>query len=103
MWFHVFTAHLLSVYYSVCFRDGEYGLSKQEYRRFLIRLTKEQRKKFELIGSFEILADGKEQIYVDEFETILENMLKQVDLKLKKSNTILSRLMIGVNELIGSI
>jgi len=38
-------AHLLSTYYECAFRDDNNGMDENEYRRFLGRLSQEQRKK----------------------------------------------------------
>merc|ERR1712244_39629 len=45
-------AHLLSTFYECAFRDEDNRMDKGEYERFLGRLSRRQRKKFEQLGSF---------------------------------------------------
>lgn len=76
-------AHLLNFFYECALRDGDEGMSKREYKRFLGRLSKSQRAKFEEQGTFEELAGEDEQIDLQEFQAILENVLADVDELLK--------------------
>jgi len=72
-------AHLLSIYYECEFRDSSDGMSKDEYIRFLGRLSKPQRLKFEKLGTFEELAGADGIIDVQEFQQILSKFLETTE------------------------
>lgn len=76
-------AHLLNFFYECALKDGDEGMSKREYRRFLGRLSQKQREKFEEQGTFEELAGDDNQIDLREFQGILEKVLSDVDELLK--------------------
>merc|ERR1712087_928985 len=76
-------AHLLSTFYECAFRDDDNRMDKGEYERFLGRLSKKQRAKFEDLGSFEKLAGEDGAIDLNEFQDMLELVLRQVDELLK--------------------
>merc|ERR1711933_524185 len=46
-------AHLLSTFYECAFRDDDNRMDKQEYERFLGRLSRKRRDNFEKQGTFE--------------------------------------------------
>jgi len=77
------SAQLLSLYYDCAFRDGNLGLSKDEYQRFLGRLSKNQRARFENLGSFEkLLQDNNQQdneMSLQTFLKILQTILEEMD------------------------
>jgi len=76
------SAQLLSLYYDCAFRDGNLGLSKEEYTRFLARLSVNQRKRFEEQGSFEqILKDNneKDEMSLKTFLKLLQTILEAMD------------------------
>jgi len=77
------SAQLLSLYYDCAFRDGNLGLSKNEYERFLGRLSKGQRKRFEDLGSFEqLLRDNNNQddeMSLQTFLKMLQTILEAMD------------------------
>merc|ERR1712083_823486 len=72
-------AHLLSTFYECAFRDDDNRMDKKEYERFLGRLSKKQREKFESLGTFEKLAGEDGHIDLQEFQDMLENVLREVD------------------------
>eukprot|EP00485_Elphidium_margaritaceum_P009923 CAMPEP_0202688392 /NCGR_PEP_ID=MMETSP1385-20130828/3913_1 /ASSEMBLY_ACC=CAM_ASM_000861 /TAXON_ID=933848 /ORGANISM="Elphidium margaritaceum" /LENGTH=292 /DNA_ID=CAMNT_0049343359 /DNA_START=50 /DNA_END=928 /DNA_ORIENTATION=+ len=72
-------AQLLSSYYEVCFRDDINGCSKQEWQRFLAKLTKDQRTQFEKKGTFEQLAGRDNIIDLQEFQGIVDEILAKCD------------------------
>jgi len=76
-------AHLLSTYYECAFRDDNNGMDENEYRRFLGRLSQEQRKKFEAEGDFKKIAGDDNQIDIQEFQQLLEHVLRDIDEVLK--------------------
>jgi len=77
-------AYLLNCFYTAAFsRDDDGKMNSQEYKKFLARLLPEQRKKFEDLGSFEQLAGEDQLIDLDEFQQMLEKILKDVDELLK--------------------
>jgi len=76
-------AHLLSTYYECAFRDDNNGMDENEYKRFLGRLSADQRKKFEAEGTFKQIAGDDDQIDIHEFQALLEHVLKDIDEVLK--------------------
>eukprot|EP01084_Bolivina_argentea_P024390 45451_1 len=72
-------AHLLTAFYECAFRDDDNAMDKKEYMRFLVRLTKKQRLRFQELGNFEQLADETGHINIDKFQDILEIVLEDVD------------------------
>mmetsp|Transcript_27070 Transcript_27070/g.42839 ORF Transcript_27070/g.42839 Transcript_27070/m.42839 type:complete len:296 (+) Transcript_27070:117-1004(+) len=77
-------AHLLSTFYECAFRDDDNRMDKQEYERFLGRLSRRQREKFKQLGSFEKLAGEDKHIDLQEFQEMLEEVLTEVDELLKE-------------------
>jgi len=78
-------AYLLNAFYTAAFsRDDDGKMNKQEYAKFLARLLPDQRKKFESLGSFEQIAGDDQLIDLDEFQQMLEKILKDVDELLKE-------------------
>lgn len=77
-------AHLLSTFYECAFRDEDNRMDKDEYGRFLGRLSKRQREKFTNLGSFEKLAGKDGTINLQQFQDILEDVLVEVDELLKQ-------------------
>eukprot|EP01084_Bolivina_argentea_P154331 269051_1 len=77
-------AHLLSTFYECAFRDDDNRMDKGEYERFLGRLSKRQREKFKELGTFEELAGDDGAIDLQEFQTMLEEILTEVDELLKQ-------------------
>jgi len=76
-------AHLLSTFYECAFRDDDSKMNKGEYRRFLGRLSQNQRKKFEDLGTFEELAGEDQQLDLGEFQELIERVLVDVDQMLR--------------------
>lgn len=76
-------AHLLSTFYECAFRDDDNRMDKQEYERFLGRLSRKQRDNFEKQGTFEDIAGEDGHIDLAEFQDILETVLREVDELLK--------------------
>eukprot|EP00485_Elphidium_margaritaceum_P008847 CAMPEP_0202702276 /NCGR_PEP_ID=MMETSP1385-20130828/15292_1 /ASSEMBLY_ACC=CAM_ASM_000861 /TAXON_ID=933848 /ORGANISM="Elphidium margaritaceum" /LENGTH=338 /DNA_ID=CAMNT_0049359897 /DNA_START=27 /DNA_END=1043 /DNA_ORIENTATION=- len=73
-------AHLLTAFYECAFRDaGDDAMDKNEYNRFLVRLTTKQRQRFEELGDFEKLADATGRIDIVKFQDYLEMVLENVD------------------------
>merc|ERR1712130_105337 len=72
-------AHLLSTFYECAFRDEDNRMDKGEYERFLGRLSKKQRAKFEALGTFEEIAGEDGHIDLAEFQDMLEQVLREVD------------------------
>lgn len=70
-------ASLLSIYYEVCIRDGEAGLSKGEYNRFLGRLNHNTKEIFKEEGSFESIAGEDNIIDLVEFEELLDKVIEK--------------------------
>lgn len=68
-------ASLFSIYYEVCTRDGEAGLSKEEYKRFLGRLNDNTKQLFKDEGSFEAIAGEDNIIDLMEFEDLLDRVI----------------------------
>jgi len=77
-------AHLLSTFYECAFRDDDNRMDKQEYNRFLGRLSRRQREKFKELGTFEELAGDDNHIDLQEFQDMLEEVLTEVDELLKQ-------------------
>eukprot|EP01084_Bolivina_argentea_P068961 125518_1 len=77
-------AHLLSTFYECAFRDDDNRMDKQEYNRFLGRLSRRQREKFRQLGTFEELAGDDNHIDLHEFQDMLEEVLTEVDELLKQ-------------------
>merc|ERR1712154_24577 len=77
-------AHLLSTFYECAFRDDDNRMDENEYKRFLGRLSKRQREKFKDLGSFKDLAGDDNHIDLQEFQTMLEEVLTEVDELLKQ-------------------
>jgi len=78
-------AYLLNKFYECAFmRDDDGKMNKMEYTRFLARLTEEQREKFKQLGDFEQLAGDDQLIDLDEFQGIIERVLKDVDELIKE-------------------
>eukprot|EP00485_Elphidium_margaritaceum_P000567 CAMPEP_0202701110 /NCGR_PEP_ID=MMETSP1385-20130828/14216_1 /ASSEMBLY_ACC=CAM_ASM_000861 /TAXON_ID=933848 /ORGANISM="Elphidium margaritaceum" /LENGTH=289 /DNA_ID=CAMNT_0049358449 /DNA_START=84 /DNA_END=956 /DNA_ORIENTATION=- len=77
-------AHLLSTFYECAFRDEDNRMDKEEYERFLGRLSKRQREKFRQLGTFEQLAGEDQHIDLGEFQEMLERVLTEVDELLKQ-------------------
>jgi len=77
------SAQLLSLYYDCAFRDGNLGLSKEEYDRFLGRLSVHQRKRFQDRGSFEQLLqihnNADKDMSLQTFLKILQGILEEMD------------------------
>merc|ERR1712087_482654 len=65
-------AHLLSTFYECAFRDDDNRMDEEEYKRFLGRLSKQQRKKFRALGDFKTLAGDDDHIDLQEFQDMLE-------------------------------
>merc|ERR1711933_208847 len=64
-------AHLLSTFYECAFRDDDNRMDEEEYKRFLGRLSKQQRKKFRDLGTFKELAGDDDHIDLQEFQKML--------------------------------
>mmetsp|Transcript_9159 Transcript_9159/g.11454 ORF Transcript_9159/g.11454 Transcript_9159/m.11454 type:complete len:276 (-) Transcript_9159:260-1087(-) len=77
-------AHLLSTYYECAFRDEQNKMRKNEYQAFLFRLSRKQRERFQKLGTFEQLAGADGELDLNEFQDILEEVLKDVDELLKE-------------------
>jgi len=77
-------AHLLSTYYDCAFRDSDNTMSKKEYKKFRMRLTTQQRKRFDKQGTFEELAGEDNEIDLKEFQNILNRVLSEVDILLQE-------------------
>merc|ERR1719499_2667483 len=77
-------AHLLSTFYECAFRDDDNRMDKLEYDRFLGRLSKKQREKFEKLGPFEQWAGEDGHIDLAEFQDLLNLVLREVDELLKE-------------------
>eukprot|EP01084_Bolivina_argentea_P072642 131895_1 len=72
-------AHLTSIYYEISLRDGEHGLTKDEYIRFLGRLNKKTRKQFELQGGFDAMdKDGNGVVDWMEFDHMIDIIYQSV-------------------------
>ena len=73
---HMYT-HLHVIYYEVCIRDGEAGLSKEEYNRFLGRLNRNTKQIFKEEGTFEEIAGEDHIIDLVEFEELLDKVIEK--------------------------
>jgi len=72
-------AGLLSIYYECSFRDGQEGLSKDEYQRFLGKLNEKTRREFELQGGFLVMdKDGSGIVDLYEFMDMVYGVLESV-------------------------
>jgi len=71
-------AHLLAAFYEKLGRDDN-RMGKSEYEKFKVRLSPQQRAKFEEQGPFEVLADDNGKIDVVKFQDIVERVLVDVD------------------------
>jgi len=76
-------AHLLSTFYECAFRDDDNRMDQGEYNRFLGRLSRKQRAKFEKYNFKEIAGDD-DHIDLHEFQELLEEVLVEVDELLKE-------------------
>jgi len=76
-------AHLLSTYYECAFKDSDNTMNENEYKRFLGRLSSDLRKKFEAEGTFKQIAGDDNEIDINEFQQLLERVLKDIDEVLK--------------------
>ena len=70
-------ASLLSIYYHVCLRDQEAGLSEQEYERFLGSLNRKTKLLFKAEGSFADIAGEDNIIDLQEFEALLDVVIQK--------------------------
>jgi len=76
-------AHLLSTFYECAFRDDDNRMDQGEYNRFLGRLSRKQRAKFDKY-SFKDIAGDDGHIDLQEFQDLLELVLTEVDELLKE-------------------
>jgi len=77
-------AQLLTNFYEYAFRDNDDKMDKREYKRFLARLSPEQREQFESKGTFEKWAGDDGLMDLDEFTHAIEQVLGDVDDQLAK-------------------
>eukprot|EP00486_Rosalina_sp_Unknown_P007571 CAMPEP_0201579874 /NCGR_PEP_ID=MMETSP0190_2-20130828/27763_1 /ASSEMBLY_ACC=CAM_ASM_000263 /TAXON_ID=37353 /ORGANISM="Rosalina sp." /LENGTH=342 /DNA_ID=CAMNT_0048014933 /DNA_START=109 /DNA_END=1137 /DNA_ORIENTATION=+ len=73
-------AHLLGIYFDTSLRDGEHGLTRDEYRRFLGRLNKRTREEFVTQGGFEAMDKNEDGIVdLQEFQSMLDDVFESVN------------------------
>lgn len=73
-------SQILSFYYDIEYKNGEKGLDRNEYKRFLAQLKKEIRDKFEKFGGFDGMDTDKSDIVdFNEFYSMVEKVLADVD------------------------
>jgi hypothetical protein len=72
-------ASLLNTYYQVCYLDRSDGMSAREYERFLGMLSEKHRAMFTKRGTFEDLAGEDGIMDANEFQVVLEHVLKDVE------------------------
>ena len=77
-------AALLAAYYKVSTRDGDAGLSEKEYKRFLAKLTIEQRQKFQDFGTFQEIAGDDDVIDLAEFQNVVDSIISECDEEMMK-------------------
>ena len=73
-------AHLLGIYFDVSLRDGEHGLTRDEYQRFLGRLNKKTKKEFEIQGGFDVMdSDQNGIVDLNEFQSMLDIVFESIN------------------------
>ena len=72
-------AALLAAFYETCYRDNEIGLTRSEYGRFLDRLPRSQRARFEERGTFQELAGEDGVIDLQEFQELVDDIVTECD------------------------
>jgi len=70
-------AGILSAYYNAALMDETEGMSEREYKRFLARLDKKTRGKFQSYGSFESIAGDDGIIDLNEFQQLVDKLLAE--------------------------
>ena len=68
-------AYLLENYYITSLRDNDISMNSEEWTRFKYRITQKWRQKFDELGTFEEIFDGKNKIYVADFLEIADKIL----------------------------
>jgi len=78
-WIENERAHLLTAFYECAQRGKDNKMRRNEYDRFMLRLTKHQQKLFGEWAVFEKLADKHGEIDVEAFQRIVEEVLVKED------------------------
>ena len=73
-------AHLLGIYFDCSLRDGQHGLTQDEYKRFLGRLNKRTKQEFEDQGGFQVMDKNDDGIVdLQEFQSMLDAVYESVN------------------------